>query len=138
MNDNANLLAWMTNLGTSVQVKPTNGDAVGTHILRIIMTPSNGQAVTYDKLTVIISCTISSINNVAAPNSGLTYTLYATTLSVDLSSNVYTQTPDCRFVLTKTASWTIPNGSPIVQNAANSQQIDVVSLDRTKVGDHNV
>ena len=114
MNDNANLVSWMTNLGTSVQVAPTNGDAVGSHVLRIVMTPSNGQVVTYDMLTVVISCTIASINNVAPPNTGLTYTLYDTTLSVDLSSNVYTQTPDCRFVLTKTASWTIPAGSPIV------------------------
>lgn len=138
MSDNSNLLGWMTNLGTSIQVSPTNGDAVGEHLLRIVMTPSNGQVETYDMLKVVITCTIASINDVAAPNSGLTYILYDTTKSIDLSGNVYTQSPDCRFVLTKTASWTIPNGSPIVQNAGNSQQIDIVSLDRTKVGTHQV
>jgi ribosomal protein L11 len=102
------------------------------------MTPSNGSAVTYDMLTVVIACTIASINAVAAPTTGLTYTLYATTLSVDLLPNTYTQTPDCRFIVTETASWTIPSGSPIAVNSANAQQIDVVSLDRTKVGTHAV
>ena len=135
-SDNSNLPTWMTNLGTSIRVSATNGDAVGEHLLRIVMTPSNGSAQTYDKLKVVVTCTIASINNVAPPNSGLTYTLYDTTKSINLAGNVYTQSPDCRFVLTKTASWTIPNGSPIVQNSGNSQQIDIVSLDRTKVGTH--
>ena len=68
----------------------------------------------------------------------MTYILYDTTHSIDLSSNVYTQSPDCKFATVNTHTWTIDAASPIVVNSANPQQIDIVSLDRTKVGPHTV
>jgi hypothetical protein len=36
MTDNSNLPSWITHAGTAINVKPTNGDAVGTHQLRIV------------------------------------------------------------------------------------------------------
>lgn len=74
----------------------------------------------------------------AAPSTGLQYVLYDTTHKIDLSGNVYTQTPPCGYTTTNTHTWTIASGSPITVNSANPQQIDVVSLDRTKVGTHAV
>ena len=98
---------------------PLNGDVVGTHNLRIVMTNQYGATIEYDRLDIVITCTIASINNVAAPTTNLQYVLYETTHSVDLSASVYTQTPDCRFVLTMVHSWTIGASSPIVVNGNN-------------------
>ena len=74
----------------------------------------------------------------AAPTTGLTYILYEQTLAIDLSANVYNQTPMCRYTTTNTHTWTIPAGSPITVASTNPEQINVVSLDRTKVGTHSV
>jgi len=84
-SDNSNLPSFLVNTGTAVTVTPLNGDAVGEHLLRIVMTPTYGTVQTYDMLKVVITCTIASVNDVAAPTTGLTYTLYATTHSIDLS-----------------------------------------------------
>ena len=115
MSDNSQLLSWMTfdSANARIAVAPTNGDAVGTHTIRVVMTPTHGAVETYDMLQVVITCTIASINDVAAPTTGLTYILYDKTLSIDLSGNTYTQTPDCRYITTRTASWTIPASAPI-------------------------
>lgn len=90
LNDNSSLPSWMVSDGTNIAVTPTTGADVDTYILRTVMTPTYGAVETYDMLTIVITCTIVSINDVAAPSSGLEYVLYATTHSVDLSSNVYT------------------------------------------------
>lgn len=75
-SDNSSLPSWLVNTGSAVTVTPLNGDAVGDHTLRIVMTPTNGAVQTYDMLKIVVTCTIASINDVAAPNSGLSYTLY--------------------------------------------------------------
>jgi len=119
-SDNSLLPSYLVSTGTAITATPLNGVSVGDHLLRIVMTPTHGSVETYDMLKIVISCTIASINNVAAPSSNLSYTLYAKTHSIDLTANVYTQSPDCRFVTTTTASWTIAAGSPITQNSAKS------------------
>lgn len=83
------------------------------------MTNQYGDTIEYDRLDIVITCTIASINNVAAPTTGLQYVLYETTHSVDLSGSVYTQTPDCRFILTMAHTWAIDAASPITVNQGN-------------------
>lgn len=118
--DNSQLnAAFLSSTGTHVVVTPTNGDYVGTHNLRIVMTNQYGLTIEYDRLDIVITCTIASINNVAAPSTNLQYVLYESTHSVDLSGSVYTQTPDCRFVLTMAHTWTIGSSAPIVVNSGN-------------------
>ena len=124
--------------GTTLTVTPTDGLEVDTYVIKTVMTPTYGAVETYSTLTIVITCTIQSINDVAAPTTDLTYILYDKTHSVDLSSNVYTQTPPCGYTTTNTHTWTIDSSSPITVNSANPQQIDIVSLDRTKVGTHSV
>lgn len=134
LDDNSNLPSFMVFDGTKITITPTLGGHVGTYLIKTSMTPTYGAIVTYTKLTVVITCTIVSINDVPAPTTGLTYVLYASTLSVNLKENVYIQTPPCAYITSNTFVWTIPAGAPIVVNPSNSQQIDVLSLDRTKVG----
>lgn len=138
LSDNSNLPSFMVSDGTNIAVTPTDGLEVDTYTIKVVMTPTYGAVETYDGITVIITCTIASINDVAAPNSGLQYILYDTTHSVDLSGNLYTQTPPCKYSTTNTFAWTIDGSSPITVNSANSQQIDIISLDRSKVGTHSV
>ena len=138
LNDNSNLPSFMSFDGTAITVLPTVGAEVDSYIIRTTMTPTYGAVIEYDMLTITISCTIASIDDVAAPTTGLTYILYDSTHQIDLSANVYTQTPPCDYVTTNVHSWTIPSGAPIVVNSANSMQIDVITLDRTKVGTYSV
>ena len=89
LDDNSNLPSFMVFDGTKITITPTIGSQVGTYLIKTRMTPTYGAVLTYTKLTVIITCTIVSINDVPAPTTGLTYVLYATTLSVNLKGNVY-------------------------------------------------
>lgn len=89
LNDNSNLPSFMSFTGTAITVTPTVGAEVDSYIIRTTMTPTYGAEIEYDMLTITISCTIVSINNVAPPSSGLTYILYDTTHEIDLSGNVY-------------------------------------------------
>lgn len=68
-----------------------DGDAVGSWTLTITQTPtaSNGAVMTFDKLQIDMSCTIVSIDAVDPPTTGLEYILYDTTLTVDLSDDIY-------------------------------------------------
>lgn len=89
LNDNSALPSFLSSSGTHIAVTPTDGLEIGTYTLRITQTPTYGAVETYDMLQIVITCTIASINNVAAPTTGLTYILYEQTLAIDLSSNVY-------------------------------------------------
>jgi hypothetical protein len=126
LSDGSSLPSFITqNSGTSVQVNALDGDALGTWTITITQTPtaSNGAVMTFDSLEIVISCTIVSIDTVTPPSSGLTYTLYDTTLTIDLSADVYQQVPDCKYTLTNTFAWTIDAASPIIQDPNNEQAI---------------
>ena len=71
LNDNSALPSYLVSDGTNIAVTPLDGDAVGTHTLRIVQTPTYGAVETYDMLQITITCTIVSINDVAAPTTGL-------------------------------------------------------------------
>ena len=102
-------------------VTPTDGLEVDTYTIKTVMTPTYGAVETYSTLTIVITCTIASIDDVAAPTTGLEYILYDTTHQIDLSGNVYSQTPPCGYTTTNTHTWTIQSGSPITVNSANPQ-----------------
>lgn len=121
LDDNSNLPSFMVFSGTSITITPTTGSHIGTYLIKNVMTPTYGAPVTYTKLTVVISCTITSINDVPAPTTGLTYVLYDTTLSINLKGNVYIQTPPCGYITSNTFVWTIQAGAPITVNPSNSQ-----------------
>ena len=71
LSDNSNLPGFMVSDGTNIAVTPTDGLEVDTYTIKVVMTPTYGAVETYDGITVIITCTIASIDDVAAPNSGL-------------------------------------------------------------------
>jgi hypothetical protein len=48
------------------------------------------------------------------------------------------QVPPCGYVLENSFSWTIDAASPITQDASVEQMINVVSLDKNKLGTHTV
>ena len=121
LSDNSVLPSFIVSDGTQLTVTPTDGLEVDTYVIKTVMTPTYGAVETYSTLTIVITCTIASINDVAAPTTGLQYILYDTTHEIDLSGNVYSQTPPCGYTTTNTHTWTIQSGSPITVNSANPQ-----------------
>jgi hypothetical protein len=124
--------------GDTVEITPLDHTDMGEFLLKITQTPDNGAPSDFDSLRIDVSCTITSIDTVAPPTTGLTYTLYDTTLPIDLSSNVYVQVPPCGYTLVNDFTWTIDAASPITVDAGNEQMINVISLDRNKLGTHSV
>lgn len=121
LDDNSNLPSFIVSDGTTLTVTPTDGLEVDTYLIKTVMTPTFGAEETYSTLTIVITCTIASINDVAAPTTGLEYVLYDTTHEIDLSSSVYIQTPPCGYTTVNTVTWTIGASSPITVNSANPQ-----------------
>ena len=79
MDDNSVLPSFIVSDGTTLTVTPTVGLEVDVYIIKTVMTPTYGAVETYSTLTITITCTIASINDVAAPSSDLDYILYDST-----------------------------------------------------------
>ena len=90
LSDNSVLPSFIVSDGTQLTITPTDGLEVDSYVIKAVMTPTYGAVETYSTLTIVITCTIQSINDVTARTTGLEYILYATTHKIDLSGNVYT------------------------------------------------
>ena len=71
MSDNSVLPSFIVSDGTTLTVTPTDGLEVDSYTIKTVMTPTYGGVETYSTLTIIITCTIASIDDVAAPTTGL-------------------------------------------------------------------
>jgi len=109
-----------------------------------VQTPTDGKgpASTFDAVQITVGCTITSIPNPTDPTNGktLSYTLYDTTLEIDFSNIVYTQSPPCEYAVTEAFTFTIPSAGAVVmaQNSSNSEQLDVITLRDDKIGSYAV
>jgi hypothetical protein len=108
-SDGSALPAFMVDNGDgTVTSTPTISDHMGEWTLQITQVNTYGDDAVWDGVIITVGCTISTITPDAAPNSGLTYTLYDGPLIIDLSTWAYTQTPPCDYTIVSSYTWAIP------------------------------
>lgn len=102
--------------------------------------PTNGLDKTFTALTFTVTCEVTSWTVPSAPTSptfDLSYTVFETPLSIDISSLAYTQSPACGYTSTNSYSWsgltTFMSESP-----ATSGNIIVSSNNLGNVGSHSI
>lgn len=126
LSDGTALPSFLTQNVGMIDINPTVSGDVGPWSLKIASTPTYGSPLDYNSIDLTITCTVTSLVAPAAPNSGLDYTLYDSTLPIDLSSLVYTQVPPCDKPATKVATWDLTSVTDVfTQNALNGEQLDV-------------
>ena len=118
LSDGTALPSFLSQNVGMLDINPTISDDVGPWSLKIASTPVYGSPLDYNSLDIEITCTVTSLVSPAAPTSGLDYTLYDSTLAIDLSSLVYTQVPPCDKPPTKVATWDLTSVTDVfTQNA---------------------
>lgn len=76
--------------------------------------------------------------NPSPPTTGLTYTLYETPLSLDLTTIPWTQSPPCDYVATEVVTWNNPEPYVVSVNPFVPLQLSIFTIDKTKLGDHTL
>lgn len=118
-------MAFITQTGTTntISVKATSHTNIGSFTLRVLQVTAKGADQTFDALDLTIHCVLASVTAPTAPDLATrTYTIYAPTKTIDMSSVAFathTQSPDCGYTLTPSYSWTLPSGTiPISTSGA--------------------
>jgi hypothetical protein len=96
---------------------------MGTWSLDIVQTityTSHGTTVTipFTGVEITVGCTITSVPNPSPPTTGLSYTLYDPTLTIDVSGIPWTQSPPCDYTATEVITWTNPDSTFITVGGA--------------------
>jgi hypothetical protein len=97
--------------------------------------------ITHDAVAITVGCTIASIPNPTPPDSnthGLTYTLYDSQLSIDLTNIPFTQSPPCDYAATNSYVWTNPEPTVIFMSPFDQRLLSVFTIDKSKLGSHTV
>ena len=133
-----------TGTTAALVMTPTTAAHMGTWTIQATQTATYSsfgtKAVkTFDAMTITVSCTITSVPNPTPPNSGLTYNLYDTMLTIDLSSIKFTQSPPCEYPATSAITWTIPQThTNVITVSQDKLKLYVYTLDKSKLGTHDV
>ena len=132
------LPSFMTYAGTDLTVSPTVAADIGVYNLELTMTTASGEDQTYIAAIITVDCTVTAIDDPAAPTTDLTYNIYDANLFIDLVARgtVYTQTPPCEHVGSQDFAWTIPADSGISE--FSDMTLSVVSDDRDLASTYTV
>lgn len=114
------------NSGTNtLTIAPVDYLDIGTWTLSVTQTVASGTVPIWDQIVINVGCMITSITNPANPLVSLTtYDVYSSTKTIDLSSAVYLQVPNCNYAVTKSYAWT-GIVTPITSHPTNPQAIQV-------------
>ena len=104
------LPSWITytSTGTSTQtvvIDPPDGTVIGSHTLFATFTSTHGADPFYTAFTFTVTCQVTSFALPSNP-SDVTYTLFTSSLEVDLTGLVYVQSPACGYAYTSSLTWT--------------------------------
>ena len=111
------LPSWITwsdasSITQTVSINPADGTVIGTHHLIATFNPTNGLDKTYQAMTFTVTCEVTSWTAPSAPTSptfDLSYAVFETPLTIDISTLTYTQSPACGYTYTNNYSWsTLP------------------------------
>ena len=104
------LPSWITYTTTNnkvqtITVSPTDGTHTGTHTLLATFTSDNGPDPNYTAFVITVTCAVTSFTAPSNP-SNVSYSLFSKSVTIDLTSLVYTQTPACGYTPTNSLTWT--------------------------------
>lgn len=139
------LPSWITfsSSGTTTQtvaITPPDGTVNGVHSLIAVFNPTNGADKTYTALTFTVTCQVASFTKPSAPTSpsfDLSYVVFETPLTIDVSSLQYVQSPACGYTFTSSYSWggltsfmsEAPAGSgTIIVSSSNLSHVSTTSI----------
>ena len=125
----------------TVSINPPDGTVVGTHSLIAVFNPTNGSDKTFTALTFTVTCEVTSWTVPSAPTTGggfdLSYAVFETPLTIDVSTLSYVQSPACGYAFTSTYSWNgltsymteAPTGSgAIIVSTSNLSNVSTTSV----------
>ena len=140
----ASLPSFITQTGTTdeLTVTPTVAADRGSwtiYVTQTISYTSHGTTTTveFDAVELTIGCTITAIADPSPPTSGLTYTLYEPTHTIDVSTIPFTQTPPCEYAVTESIVWTIDEPT-VISASGDGLALYVWTMDPAKLGTHPV
>jgi hypothetical protein len=139
-NAGTTLPAWITfsSSGVAAQdvaINPVDGSVNGFHTLFATYTPVNGATVFFTAITFEIQCAVASYalpTTPAEPAFDLSYIIYDDPMVINLSTQVYQESPDCLYATTSTYTWTGLDSTFMVIDADNDSIVTVQSSDKTK------
>jgi hypothetical protein len=109
---------------TALDIYPTVGSTdIGVWSIMMTQDTASGANPAYEAIQLTVGCTITDVASPTAPATAngwtLTYYIYESDLTIDLSTIAYPQTPLCDRSVTQVFAWTIPAGAPITVDSSN-------------------